>query len=264
MKKLEGAIILLILLVFSQSTGAEGNSQTIDRTGGIVQAVSQDYRSFYSRKNMRDLAVGIGVSGVLANTSIDGEIQDWVQGSLRNNSTDELSKSVKLLGEGAITIPLYGVAALVGEAAEGNRWDSATGEWGRRSLRAILVGAPPALFLQNATGASRPDEDDSLWRPFEDNNGVSGHSFMGAVPFIAAAKMAEDPYIRYSLYLGSMLCGWSRINDDRHYLSQAAMGWWIAYLSVSCGEGAEKRERQVLIRPSPVPGGIGVIAMLSF
>jgi membrane-associated phospholipid phosphatase len=118
--------------------------------------------------------------------------------------------------------------------------------------------------LQNAIGASRPDEDDSRWRPFEDTNGVSGHSFMGAVPFITAAEMAENPYIRYSLYLGSMLCGWSRINDDRHYLSQAALGWWIAYLSVSCCKGAEKREKQVLIRASPVPGGIGVIAVLSF
>jgi hypothetical protein len=264
MKKLEGAIILLILLVFSQSMGAEGNRQTIGRTGGIVQAVSQDYRSFYSRKNMLDLALGIGVSGVLANTSIDGEIQDWVQGSLRSEDTDELSESVKLLGEGAITIPLYGVAALVGEAAEGNRWGSATGEWGRRSLRAILVGAPPALFLQHATGASRPDEDDSLWRPFEDNNGVSGHSFMGAIPFIAAAQMAEDPSIRYSLYVGSMLCGWSRINDDRHYFSQAAMGWWIAYLSVSCGELDENKEKGIIIRPYPIAGGVGVIAMLSF
>jgi len=126
------------------------------------------------------------------------------------------------------------------------------------------VGGPPALLWQHAIGASRPDEDDSRWRPFEDNNGVSGHSFMGAVPFIAAAKMAENPSIRYSLYLGSMLCGWSRINDDRHYLSQAALGWWIAYLSVSCGERSEEREKDLIIRPHPVPGGIGIIAVLSF
>ena len=157
-----------------------------------------------------------------------------------------------------------GGAALVGEITEGNEWGSTTGEWGRRSLRAILVGAPPVLFLQKAIGASRPKEDDSRWRPFNDNNGVSGHSFMGAVPFIAAAKMAENQYIRYSLYLGSMLCGWSRINDDCHYFSQAAMGWWIPYLSGSCGERAEKGERQVLIRPGPVAGGIGIIAVLSF
>jgi hypothetical protein len=261
MKKLEGATILLILLVFSSSTGAEGNGRIFGRA---VQAVSHDYRSFYSTNNIGDLAVGIGVAGVLANTSIDGEIQGWVQGSLRNDGADELSESVELLGKGAVTIPLYGVAALVGEVTEGNGWGPAAGEWGRRSLRAILVGAPPAIFLQNAIGASRPDEDDSLWRPFEDNNGVSGHSFMGAVPFIAAAKMAENPYIRYSLYLGSMLSGWSRINDDRHYFSQAALGWWIAYLSVSCDERAEKREKDLIIRPHPLAGGMGVIAMLSF
>ncbi len=264
MKKLEGTVFLMVLLAFQPGAWAEENRQAIGGTGRIVQAVSRDYRSFYSTKNIRDLTLGIGVAGVLANTSIDGEIQGWVQGSLRNEDTDELSESVKLLGEGAITIPLYGVAALVGEMTEGNGWGSATGEWGRRSLRAVLVGAPPVIFLQNATGASRPKEDDSHWRPFNDNNGVSGHSFMGAVPFIAAAKMAENPYLRYSLYLGSMLCGWSRLNDDRHYFSQAALGWWLAYLSASCGESSEKREKDLIIRPHPLAGGIGVIAVLSF
>jgi membrane-associated phospholipid phosphatase len=261
MKKLAGTVFLMVLLAFQPGALAEGNRQTIGRT---VRAVLHDYRSFYSIKNMRDLALGIGVGGVLANTSIDGEIQGWVQGSLRNEGTDDLSESIKLLGKGAVTIPFYGLAALAGEVTEPNGWGSAAGEWGKRSLRAILVGAPPAIFLQNAIGASRPDEDDSRWRPFEDANGVSGHSFMGAIPFIAAAQMAEDPSIRYSLYVGSMLCGWSRINDDRHYLSQAALGWWIAYLSVSCDERAEKREKDLIIRPHPLAGGMGVIAMLSF
>jgi len=261
MKKLEGAVFLMVLLAFQAGARAEGNGQIIGRT---LQAVSHDYQSFYSRKNIGDLALGIGAAGVLANTSIDGEIQGWIQGSLRNEDTDELSESIKLLGEGAVTIPFYGLAALVGETTEGHGWTSATGEWGKRSLRAVLVGAPPATFLQRAIGASRPDEDDSLWRPFNDNNGVSGHSFMGAVPFIAAARMTENPYLRYPLYLGSMLCGWSRINDDRHYFSQAALGWWIAYLSVSCGELDENKEKGIIIRPYPIAGGVGVIAVLGF
>jgi hypothetical protein len=264
MRKLEVAVFLLVLLVFPPSTWAEENRRTNGGIGRIAKAVSQDYLCFYSRENVGDLALGIGFAGGLANTPMDGEIQGWVQGSLRNEGTDKLSESVKPFGEGAITIPLYVGAALVGETTEGNEWGSTTGVWGRRSLRTILVGAPPVLFLQKAIGASRPKEDDSRWRPFNDNNGVSGHSFMGAVPFIAAAKMAENRCIRYSLYLGSMLCGWSRINDDCHYFSQAAIGWWIAYLSASCGKNAEKGERHVLIRPAPVAGGIGLVAVLKF
>jgi hypothetical protein len=264
MKKLEGAIFLMVLLVVTPITRADDNGRIIGGTGRIEQAVSRDYLCFYSRENVRDLALGIGFAGLLANTSMDGEIQGFVRGSLRNEDTDELSESLKPFGEGAITIPFYLGAALTGEIAGGTTWGSPAGEWGRRSLRAILVGVPPVLFLQRAVGASRPKEDDSRWMPFNDNNGVSGHSFMGAVPFIAAANMAENRYIRYSLYLGSMLCGWSRINDDCHYFSQAALGWWIAYLSASCVECTERRERHVLVRPGPVASGIGIIAVLDF
>jgi len=264
MKKLIWAIIFMVLMVFPPRTMAENTSQHLGGIDSMVDDVSNDYSHFYSGNNLRDLGIGIGVSGLVANSSSDGEIQDWVQDSLRNQDTDKGSETVKLLGEGAITIPLYGAAALVGEIAASSSWGSATGAWGRRSLRAILVGAPPVLLLQRTTGASRPKEDNSYWRPFNDNNGVSGHSFMGAVPFIVAANMTENHYIRYSLYLGSMLCGWSRMNDNSHYFSQAALGWWIAYLSASCGNHIEKRERQVLIRPGPIAGGIGIVGVVTF
>ena len=262
MKKSWALLLVLGMLVFPLGVSAKARAE--GRIARVRDTVYQEYRRFYSWDTLKKMTLGIGLAGVLANTSMDGEIQGWVQGSLRNEDTNELSESVKPFGEGVITIPLYAGAALVGELTEGNEWGSATGEWGRRSLRAIVVGAPPMLFLQKAIGASRPKEDDSRWRPFNDNNGVSGHSFMGAVPFIAAAKMAENRYAQYSLYLGSMLCGCSRINDNCHYFSQAALGWWTAYLAASCGERREKGERQVLICPRPVAGGIGIMAVLSF
>ncbi len=93
-------------------------------------------------------------------------------------------------------------------------------------LRSILVGGPPLLVLQWATGGARPTETDesSEWRPFHDNNGVSGHSFMGAIPFLSAAKMADNIWIKGSFYAASTLPGISRVNDDAHYFSQAFLG----------------------------------------
>lgn len=120
------------------------------------------------------------------------------------------------------------------------------------------------LFLQNAIGASRPKEDDSNWRPFNDNNGVSGHSFMGAVPFITAAKMADNTYLKYFFYLGSMLTGWSRINDNSHYFSQAALGWWMAYLAADCGEKGDAEKKKVVIAPAPVADGVRFTVTLLF
>jgi len=250
--------MLVCLSAMREKAKAEG------RVARARDTVYRDYRCFYSGDTLKKMTLGIGLAGVLANTSVDGEIQGWVQGSLRDEDTDELSESVKPFGEGAITIPLYAGAALLGELTEGNQRGSFTGEWGRRSLRAVVVGAPLMLFLQKSIGASRPKEDDSRWRPFNDNNGVSGHSFMGAVPFVSAATMTENRYVKHSLYLGSMLCGFSRINDNCHYFSQAALGWWTAYLAASCAERRENGEQKVLICPRPVAGGIAIMAVIDF
>jgi hypothetical protein len=53
----------------------------------------------------------------------------------------------------------------------------------------VVVGAPPLYVMQQVTGSSRPGEGSagSHWHFLNDNNGVSGHAFIGAVPFLAAS-----------------------------------------------------------------------------
>jgi len=257
------AVFLLITLLIPPSRAWAGQ-ETVGRISEVKDTIYNDYRNFYAPENLEYLAVGIGMAAVLANTSIDGEIQGWDQESLRNEGTDDFSETVKPFGDGRRTVPVYLGAAIFGELTQGTKVGSTTGEWGKRSLRAILVGAPPMLFLQRALGASRPKEDDSSWRPLNDDNGVSGHSFMGAVPFITAARITENPYLRYFFYVGSMLTGWSRINDNSHYFSQAALGWWMAYLATACGDKTEREKGRVVIAPTPVAHGGGFMVALRF
>jgi hypothetical protein len=89
------------------------------------------------------------------------------------------------------------------------------------------------------TGGSRPSEGESYWRPFNGDNGVSGHAFLGGVPFLTAARMTDDPYIKGALYFFSALPALSRINDDKHYASQAFLGWYLAWLSVRAVDAGE-------------------------
>jgi len=260
MKNLGTVFLVMVLLILPSSVCSEEEQEIAGRIDEIKDTVYEDYRNFYSGENLGKLAIGLGVAGVLANTSADREIQNWYQESVRNKDTDNFSRVVKTFGEGMITIPLYLGAVLLGELAKDIKLGSMTGEWGERSLRTLLVGAPPMLFLQIALGASRPEEDDSHWRPFKDNNAVSGHGFMGAVPFIIAAKMTDNPYLRYCLYLVSTLCGLSRINDNAHYFSQAALGWWMAYLAATSVD----RKREVTIAPAFIHNGIGVTVAFRF
>lgn len=256
MKRIEITLFMIVLSVSSSAWGGE--------IGTIKDNVFRDYKNFYSIKNFEKLAIGIGIAAPIANTTADREIQHWYQDSIRSDATDDFSRVVRQLGDGKIVIPAYLGVAILGRLSEKTKVGSIGYQWGQRTLRAFLVGAPTLLFFQNFLGASRPCEGmDSHWHPFEDNNAVSGHSFMGAVPFITAAKMMDNMYLKSGLYLASVLCGLSRINDNKHFFSQVALGWWLGYLAV---EGVNKTEgaREVAIGPLLIPKGIGMQIGLSF
>ena len=253
---------VIILLILTPSVWAEeGKSSWEDR---VKNTICEDYKNFYSIGNLEKLAIGLGAAGVLANTSEDREILDCYQESVKNKDTDNLSTVTKIFGEGLITIPIYLGAALFGEFTSDAELSYATGEWAKRCLRTLLVGYPPVFFLQGALGASRPNEGGSGWSPFSDNNGVSGHSFNGAVPFITAAKMTDNLYYKYGLYFASTLAGVSRINDNAHYFSQVALGWWLAYLSVASVDKTGTKSPKVVVIPANINDGVGVIVTFRF
>jgi hypothetical protein len=163
--------------------------------------------------------------------------------------TPSFSRSAaKFFGEGTVMIPVsLGVAALGDLIGEG---DSAVSQWGFRTARAYAVGAPALVLSQWATGGDRPDAGSSHWRPFAHEHGVSGHAFVGGVPFLVAGRMFEDnPLARYTLYALSALPAWSRINDDAHYASQAFLGWFLAWESVGAVFDTEDDNRRMSLTP---------------
>lgn len=224
----------------------------------------QDYWYFYSRRSLLRLGASIGVAAVLANTSLDQEFQDWFQDNVATQSIDW--EFAKLIGEpwvmSAFLLSVWAIdewAPPYGPFRE-YLWTPEFGYWSRQSLRALLVGAPVVGTLQFLTGASRPGEAPygSEWRPFNDNNGVSGHTFIGAVPFLVAAKRADHFLLKAAFYAGSGLTGYSRLNDNAHYLSQVLLGWSIAYLSVEATQLTEQSQLQYRIVPISFDGLIGI------
>jgi len=126
------------------------------------------------------------------------------------------------------------------------------GIWGIYASRAYLVGLPAVLATQVLTGGSRPIEKEygSPWKLFQDNNGVSGHAFIGAVPFLTLAKMySNNSTYRYLAYAGSFLTAWSRVNDYAHYISQVALGWYLAYESVEAVFDADSCKNSFSVVP---------------
>lgn len=246
------SVILFILLSFFPGLSSAAGTGSL--MAGL-EVIEKDYRAFYLDVHvMGFLGAGVAGAGVLANSSADREVHEYFQDNLRSGVTDAFSDAGRVPGDVLVAIPLlFGTYALCG--------DGAVKSWAGDSLRAFFVGAPAGLFIQYATGASRPDEGGSGWKPFRGNNGLSGHAFVGAVPFITAAKMQDSAALKTLFYGLSVLPGLSRMNDGKHYLSQAALGWWLAYLST----GAVGNEGQgTSLKLSPFPEGFGITLSANF
>ena len=227
--------------------------------------LGDDYENFYAPQNLANLAVGFLAGGVMANSNIDTFIShDVFADNIVDTGNDEVREILhlpKVFGDGHFVLPMLGVVALSQPWLEQSPTWQPVGEWGNRSMRAALVGAPLMLISQRIIGGSRPNETNSLshWKPFQDNNGVSGHAFVGAVPFLTAAKMSDRPLIKIACYVGSVMPGISRINDERHYTSQVALGWYIAFLATHAVDQTQTGGDGFRIFPTFDQNGIGLM-----
>jgi membrane-associated phospholipid phosphatase len=242
---------------------AEAPPGRLSPVRNLLRNVLSDHVHYYSPNNLVALAGGVGLAAAMANTGADENFRHFYQENVRDVRTDEYFEAFHapiILGDGKIMVPVFAGAAVAGYLLDGVPLGDGLGQWGRRSLRTVLVGGPPMLAMQYIVGASRPGETSagSRWKPFQDINGVSGHSFMGAIPFLSAAKMTDNLLWKAAFYVASTLPGLSRVNDDRHYASQVILGWWMAYLAATAVDNTQRGPGQLAFFPMPISEGIGV------
>ncbi len=229
------------------------------------ERLQADYGNFYSRESLFRLGTAFLAGAAMANTNFDEMFShDLYRENVVDVANDDYSQKLhqpKMLGDGYILLPTLAGLALAEPWLQRSEWTRPLGEWGDRGARAMLVGGPVILLTQNLTGASRPNESPSgsHWEPFRDNNGVSGHAFVGAVPFLTAGRMSRNPWAKAAWYGASALPGLSRINDERHYFSQVFLGWYVAWLATAAVENSEQDRRQLKIMPTWSESGPGVM-----
>lgn len=216
---------------------------TVKRFGSQI---FEDFKNFYSKDTFMNYGVAVAGCGILANTRMDLRFQNWYRQDVKCRFTDEISECSKPFGEGAYFVPVAITSAFVYRFCQERRGRlddrHPVGEFCDRTARAYLVGAPSLLLLQVALGGNRPDTGSSYWKPFQESHAISGHAYIGAIPFLTAAEMSDRPLVKGLFYSLSILPGWGRVNDDTHYLSQAVLGWYLAYLSVRSVSMTENRK----------------------
>ena len=217
--------------------------------------VLQDHCEHYSKQGLSYLAVTLGSAGLFANTAWDQSFQDHFQNHLRSNTTNNISDKVDKftqLRQIRVVIPAYIGAMLLGTQMNSSS-SYKFGKWGERSLRTLLIGAPQQALFTEVLGANRPLERDSHWHWFEHNRGVSGHAFYGAVPLINAAEVCDSVLAKSFFYTLSVLPALSRVNYNKHYLSQAGLGWGLAFIAAKSVSRVENKNNHgnlnVMVRP---------------
>ncbi len=231
----------------------------------IQEQIKRDYLAYYQPDNLAQLGYLSLGAALFANSNLDATLRSEFQQHINTNTNLELFEIGTQIGDAGqllISLPIYASVYLLSERFHFIGTNN-LGKWGNRALRAALLAAPQHLLLGIATGAGRPTEGASSWRPFDDNNGVSGHALYGALPLITLARMTRQPWLRAAYYTASTLPGLARISDDKHYGSQVLFGWSLAYLSTGT-IFKNDHKRKPLFLPMAVGGGAGIVFRMSF
>ena len=221
------AIVLLLVLVVD---GLRRRKDRPERPANPLRQIGQTGRRLYTRRNFLKLAGATAGGAALTYSGIDELFDEWHRTQVRGDASDAVAHLVKEFGENyvAFSALAYGLAnwALPG---------TAVGRWGQQCFTATACGLPVLWTWQRVLGGSRPS-DEKEWgpryRPFTDENTVSGHTFLAAIPFLVAANELGHPVGKWGMRALSPMTGWSRINDERHYLSQVLLGYGLAWESV--------------------------------
>ncbi len=199
------------------------------RARPLLKGTGGQWRRNYSRRSLLRL-LGAGVAaGVLAYSGLDRLVDERVGGDFRSSGGDRVSAVIRFSGERFWFLNWLLVAGI-------DAWWRSGGfsRWGRRNFEAMVVGLPTLWAVQRGLGAGRPSAEvaDPRWHPLSAAHSASGHTFMAAIPWLNLARTLRRPLGRRFAYAGSVLTGWSRMNDRKHYLSQVILGWTIAWNAV--------------------------------
>lgn len=171
----------------------------------------------------------IALGGISALMLLDEPVQRYAQ---HNNGTgaDNVASVVRHFGQpevyGTITLGL----AAVGMVTRNSRLTGAA----KRIGASLLVAGGTTLAAKEAFGRPRPEQslDADGFVPFSGQASMpSGHS---AMAFALATSLSDEihrPWATVGLYGMATAVGWSRINDNRHWLSDVAAGALVGITS---------------------------------
>lgn len=237
-----------------------------DSIGGSPQVPEKRQDAVGQAHVVRAYEVVIALGGVGALMLLDGPVQRFAQNH-RSETTDDIAGIFRQEGEA----PYYAGVSLgvlgVGLATSNPGLRRAGG----RLVTSVAISAVQIGLLKRLIGRSRPDGDVGAFEfhPFSSPTDSAGIESRGSMPsghvtaaFAVATSLADDvksPVAKAVLFALASGTAFSRINDNRHWLSDAGVGALLGFTTAKVVSG---RWRVFGLRPPGfllTPGGAAAV-----
>jgi membrane-associated phospholipid phosphatase len=163
------------------------------------------------------------VLGAIATVSLaDGAVNDWVQ-DRRSPQSDDLARFFRYGGEATVTLGIGGGILAAGTIAGKPDVQRSGG----RVLLSVLAAELTTIAVKATVGRYRPAETDNpyIFKPFSGHDSFpSGHATMAFALAASLSHEIDKPWASAALYTFATGTAWSRLNDERHWLSDVVAG----------------------------------------
>jgi membrane-associated phospholipid phosphatase len=177
----------------------------------------------------------VATGALAAITLLDEPTQRYAQDH-RTTTKDDVARGFKHFGQPEV----YGTVTLglvAGGLLSGNNEVARAG--GRLAVTLLLAGGT-TVTAKYVIGRARPSEtlDAYDFRPFSGQDAMpSGHTTMAFALATALSDDIRNPFASVGLYTVATGVGWSRINDNRHWLSDVCAGALVGITSAKLVNG---------------------------
>ena len=215
--------------------------------GAFPKNLGRNFVGVFSGPNLLPFAVG--AAATVSASAFDSRTKGLLQG------TCDTCGSTGATAGGAAMMPLVGAMFVAGRFAPQGRFRSATYDF----AQAMIVNGAYTSILKYSVQRTRPDASNSLSFP-------SGHTSTA----FSLATVANQHYgwkVGVPAYLLASGVGLSRIEKDKHYLSDVLAGATLGIIvgrTVSRLDGERPAKKSIIgVGPATDPHGQGVGLSLS-
>ena len=197
------------------------------------------------------------VIGAIATVSLaDRSVNDWIQDH-RTPQSDDIARVFRYGGEPEVTFGISGGILAVGLVS--GRSDVQRS--GGRVLLSLLAAGVTSTAVKVTTGRFRPAETDNqyIFKPFSGHDSFpSGHATMAFALATSLSNEIKNGWVSAALYTFATGTAWSRLNDERHWLSDVLAG---ATVGITTATIVHRHPPRLLAEPN---GGVRLEWRIAF